>query len=862
MLSIANVGNGKAAANYYESSDDYYANGQSPSEWWGRGAKLLGLKGEVESELFAELLDGKLPNGDSLHNAANGRRGGTDLTFSAPKSVSIQALVGKDFKILEAHHKAVTNALAYAEQFASCRVTETGITRNELTKNLLVARFEHDLSRACDPQIHTHCVAINATMREDGQWRAMDNEFMYRMKMLLGVMYRAELARELQVLGYNIRVTHADGRFELGHINDHQVKAFSQRSKSIEDWLQKNKGLSRDDAPAWDKKLIAVITRERKTQTDREYLNDEWQKTCNEQQINLNPKLAYTKLALKDDLNDVFLSAIFHLEERESVFNHHQLLQAVLERSVGKATLAEIETKIEQFLDSGSLIKSGDLYTTLEAQQVERNILSSEQGSRGKFNPIFAGSSANIKENLHHLNVGQQDAVSAILKTQNQFLGIQGRAGSGKTTLLKSAADMAVAAGYTIKGIAPSAAAARELGAAGFQSDTIASFMNAKNSGLNSKTILFVDEAGMVSTRGMQAIVSAAMQAGSRVVLIGDTQQLKAVEAGKPFAQLQNNGMHVIEVNKIQRQKNLTLKHAVELAVDGKISLAVDVLDKQITQIRDAKTRFEQIAKDYVSLSLADRNETKVVSGTRYARAQINSAIRQKLGLTGQGIEVTFLDRKDMTRAQRTSTLSYQVDDILLAEKNYVSLGLQRGDFAKVIDQQNGNIVLEKADGSQVNWRPALSPDFSAFTAEKRELAIGDQIRFTANSHEQGVINGDQAIVIDVDEYKQQIQVKLADGKFLMLNAFTPLAIDYGYCSTVHAAQGQTCDRVLIDADTHSLTSSESTFYVAISRARHEAKIYTDDREMLPYAMSREHEKKSALDIKSLDQNRPEMEIS
>ena len=150
---------------------------------------------------------------------AAGRRGGTDLTFSAPKSVSIQALAGGDVRLLTAHETAVARALDHAETLAACRVTAEGVTTRQTTGVLAVAQFRHDLSRAADPQLHTHSVVLNVTQRADGQWRALDNEPLYRNKMLLGALYRSELAKEVQALGYEVRITHGDGRFELAHVS-------------------------------------------------------------------------------------------------------------------------------------------------------------------------------------------------------------------------------------------------------------------------------------------------------------------------------------------------------------------------------------------------------------------------------------------------------------------------------------------------------------------------------------------------------------------------------------------------------------------------------------------------------------------
>ena len=194
MLSLSNVGNGQAAVSYYEAADDYYTSDHLPSAWWGVGAASLGLQGVVDSGEFAALLDGRLPSGETLHYAAAGRRGGTDGTFSAPKSVSMQALVGGDSRIIQAHQVAVERALAYAQTLVGCRVTEDGITHSERTGNMVVARFTHDLSRACDPQLHTHCVMVNATRRADGQWRAADNHPIYRTKCCL-VLYTVQSLR-------------------------------------------------------------------------------------------------------------------------------------------------------------------------------------------------------------------------------------------------------------------------------------------------------------------------------------------------------------------------------------------------------------------------------------------------------------------------------------------------------------------------------------------------------------------------------------------------------------------------------------------------------------------------------------------
>ena len=237
MLSISNVKEGSSVASYYEQSDDYYIRGEAKGGWFGIGGEMLGLVGAVDAPVFTEALAGRLPGGTTIHRAAGGHRGGLDMTFSAPKSVSLMGIMLGDGRVMEAHTKAVLKTLKIAEGMTGCRATATGNTVHQVTGNLLGARFDHELSRACDPQLHSHCVVINATKRVDGQWRALDNEPLYRNKMLMGAAYRAELARELQSLGYQISVTHSDGRFELAGWDVNVLREFSQRSRAIEDYL-------------------------------------------------------------------------------------------------------------------------------------------------------------------------------------------------------------------------------------------------------------------------------------------------------------------------------------------------------------------------------------------------------------------------------------------------------------------------------------------------------------------------------------------------------------------------------------------------------------------------------------------------
>ncbi len=353
-----------------------------------------------------------------------------------------------------------------------------------------------------------------------------------------------------------------------------------------------------------------------------------------------------------------------------------------------------------------------------------------------------------------------------------------------------------------------------------------------------------------LSTRDMKYVLEAAEATKARVVLVGDVQQLKAVEAGRPFAQLQAAGIARAELTEIQRQRDPNLQQAVAHASQGNIRNSLALLDTRIVEIERASKRYDSIARDYAQLPSGQRANSLIVAGTRSARDAINDRVRRELDLPA-GLTVTTLERKDLTAAQARSSAQYQAGDRLQATKQYESMGVKRGDLATVIEAGDGRVLIEREDGQRAEWRPALQPNFVAYQTHERNVSVGDILRFTANDRAQGFINGERAQVITIDRNHSILGVVKEDGSVLSLNASRPLSIEHGYCSTVHSAQGKTCDRVLVEADTRSMTSNESAYYVAISRARDEVTIYTDDREMLPEAMGRIQDKTAALDLQA-----------
>ena len=862
MLSMKNVGVSQDVGHYYENADNYYTQEQTPSQWQGQAAENLGLQGEVKIEDFQPLIEGVLPNGKTLQVAAAGRRGGTDLTFSAPKSVSMQALIGGDTKLIEAHDRAVAKTLKYAETLVAYRSTQDGETKRVFSNNLIAATFRHDLSRACDPQLHTHAIVLNMTQRPDGKWRAMDNELLYRQKMLMGAMYRSELAREVQLMGYGLRTTSADGCFELTHISDEQINTFSQRSQVIEEALKRN-GLTRETATALEKQVATIATRQKKTNVDRQVLQGYWQETSDRAQVvyqapdpkqakvaalRFDPRLNHLPTVEKVDF------AINHLTERQSVITEVQIIQHALQAGVGKTTHEEIKKEIQRRIEAKTLIRSKSVgqnkdyrFTTPEAIRREKAILGIEERGRGRSESPLERESIHYYLNGKKLEEGQRQACELILTSKNQIVGVQGLAGTGKTHMLREARKLADSQGFQMIGVAPSASAARELADTGMSAQTITSFQATQEKGLSSKTILVIDEAGMASAKQIESLLKSAEQYGSRVVLVGDTQQLKSVEAGKPFAQLQDRGMATAGMSEILRQKNPELKKAVELAAKGQILQSIAELDKQILEISDHEARYDRIAQDYVALSKEEQQKALVVSGTNEARKAINDKIRQGLGLKGHGIEIEILSRRDFTKAQLKRIENYKAGDLIKPERDYQQLGLKKYEHYRVAGIHKSRVTLERPDGSQVHWDPSKRAKVNVYALEKREMAPGESLRVTQNDRQKGLINGEKLTLLKSEQ--GNLKLRRENGELVELSTNKPLHLEHGYCSTVHSAQGKTCDKVLVEANTRSLTSAQDNFYVAISRAKHEAKIYTNDQAKLPEAMSRKVEKEAALEL-------------
>ena len=589
MMSISQISSAGAASSYYQ-SDNYYAKEGKDGQgiWVGQAAKELGLAGkDVSPDQFKSILAGELPNGQKLFRVVADEKKhipGYDITFSAPKSVSIMSEVLGWHEYRKAHDKAVKSTLEKVEtMFLKTRKFNKKSGKQETIGNqkMIAALFTHDVSRNQDPQLHTHCVIANAVQGENGKFRSIHSRELFTNKMLIGAIYRSELAKNIQEQNLaRINRTHPDGRFELRHMDKKLIKEFSTRAKDIEEYLGEGPHNAKDKA------IAALRTRNSKVECSREELKEGWnvrleQLGYSKDQIvkavdySRSIALAFEPHAPMDE-KTALENSVEHLTEYSSTFPRRDILRFMLSEGIGSFRIDDAENQLQNAINEGWIKESKDkslLYTQTTLER-ETTTLALEKSGRSAVDPILPRRAVSEIYNGYELTTGQYNSSKLILTSPNRTIGVQGYAGTGKTFMLASAAEQAVDAGYTVLGMAPTSTATKTLGEdAKIKSQTLQRYL-IEPSG-NHKTILFVDEASMISTRQMMDLLTIAEERGiAKIVLVGDKKQLEGVAAGAPFKMLQAEGMRYEVMDDIKRQSKERHLEAVISASNGDIERA------------------------------------------------------------------------------------------------------------------------------------------------------------------------------------------------------------------------------------------------------------------------------------------------
>ncbi|MDE0355986.1 MAG: relaxase domain-containing protein [Deltaproteobacteria bacterium] len=910
VASIGAVASPSQGASYYE-RDGYYAKDspehRAASAWAGRGAAELGLQGPVDPGAFKAVLEGEIPDGSGLRlgrRTGDGgirHRPGRDLTFSAPKSVSLAALIGGDERIVEAHGRAVGRALDWFERNAAeTRVQDpaTGRMARVRDQKTVVATFRHETSRNLDPTLHTHSVIANMVLGPDGKWHTMANESLYASKMLLGALYRSELAGELARLGYGIERTHSDGRFEIAGVSRDTVEAFSTRRAEIEAAMEE-RGLGGTAENQHLARRAALMTRAARRDVDRDALRETWARQAAELGFDARALAAsamerglgrdgrergsaekagrdgsptaarqadlFEHAARSGPAREAVEWAITHLSERSAVFARTDLLSAALAYSPGAASIEAIEQAVDGLRGEGRLHDAPALggrggLTTDKAVAGEREAIALMRGGQGRGKAPMRGWTVDRHLRKGPLTAGQRQAVKLILSEKDRTVGVQGYAGTGKTRMLDRARALAEKKGWRMAGLAPSASAVRTLAAeSGIESETLQRFL-ARNVGVAegrltrkgaremraafARTVLVVDEGSLASTVQVRDLLRIAGELRiPKLVLVGDAKQLDAVDAGKPFAQLQQAGMKTAVMDEILRQRDPDLKAAVEASLAGEIGRAFDKLGSNVAEVKPGNIA-GAVAARWLKLSPELRERTGVMAPSHELREGINAHIRERLAregrIAGPALQTRRLVSKGYTNAEKTLVSNYAPGEVVAFHRSYKRLGVEKGNERRVqsVDHEKRIVRLEGPNGSAVAWKPSeiggRRGGTEVYRTDTVELRAGDRVRWTRNDKGLGLVNSGAAEVLGVGNGR--VTFMLEEGRKLTLAPGDPQLrhLDHAWASTVHSFQGRTVDNVIaaMEANHPRLTTAKS-FYVEVSRARDRAELVTDDAKAL-----------------------------
>jgi conjugative relaxase-like TrwC/TraI family protein len=883
------------AKEFTAAEQNYWKQGDTiQGEWRGKLAEEFGLSGGVGALEFSRLAEGQHPaTGEQLvqHRVAHeyktedGRnvtpvehRAGWDATFSAPKSVSLTALVGGDDEVREAHRRAVAFALNELEHYTQARIG--GNHAPESTGQFVAATFEHDTARPVDgyaaPQLHTHSVIFNMTARGDGTMRALQPRSLFETQQFATAVYQSHLTYQLRTLGYEIEPGRS-GAPDIKGYSQEYLDASSPRRQQIVEAVARS-GFSGPEAA----QIAAHNTRDGKQilspaevvaahrQIAAEYGNQA-ESVVAEAQSRRKSK------AHQDSLEERTQQASSALTfardkgfEREAVLDERAIFVDAMRRGMGEMTYPEVRANFEARIASGefrevngSKHSTGRHFTTAGTIQAEKEIIHSVQKGQGQAPQLMSIQDAiPLTEAHERLNDTQRKAIEQILTSRDQVQGLQGSAGSGKTSTLAAIRQGAEQSGYAVEGFAPTSRAAHQLREAGISSDTLQGFLARARTTKDQlqRHLYMVDESSLASTEQMKDFLRK-IATSDKVLLIGDVRQHQGVGAGKPFEQLQQSGMRSAVLDRIVRQQDPGLLKAVEHLSKNETAIGVRMLQEQgrVTEVSDAEQRIAAIAKAYS----AQPENTIIVSPDNASRRALNQAVRHELQVAGalekedRSIAV-LTPRSDMTGADRAWAARYEPGDILHYVRGSKESGIEAGSYAQVVrtDPKENLITVQRSDGGHVIYDPARLRGISAYRELESEFSIGDRVQLTAPNRDLGVANRDLGTLQSFDP-DGRLTLRMDNGKEVSFDPRSMRHFDHGYAVTSHSSQGLTSQRVLINMDTevHPELINGRFAYVSVSRASHDAQIFTNDASTLAERLSADVSKTSALDFETRPQS-------
>jgi conjugative transfer relaxase protein TraI len=852
MMSVAPIGSAADAAGYYSHSDNYYFLGNLQSLWMGEGADALGLDGQVRGDDLTAVLEGRLPDGSRLGKEINGNhvhRPGHDLTFSAPKSVSILALIGGDKEMLEAHNHAVRIAAGYVEKLISARDTKDGVTSIVHTGKMVAAAFTHDTSRNLDPQLHTHLLVANMT-EQDGKWKALATDYIHnagfietvmKMQVTLGKIYRSALRSRVEALGHEVEEVGKHGMWEIKGVPEEVREEFSSRGREIQGAIGAEATLRSRDVAAKD-------TRRAKVDPSRLRLMERWQEQMKEKGFDLRAyqesvqshehpvqeKVSEAENSLSNtavkpgfptsktpervpdkegektasqprdsrayrtldsrlgeslpapEVTDAVRQAISQLSDSKTRFTFGELMLTTAELSEKLPEIKDIRAAIDASLKDGMIVPLDS----------EKGVFTSSIHLLDELS-IQALSQEHIKS-TSVVSFSRPEPPALAVVEQDSLVLMNAPSGvAGIRDLATQLTGISTSLGRDVQVLASSAERAISLEKSDVLRDRIISRQHILSGDfhLKSQSTLIVEGAERLGLKETLVLLGEARAQDAQLVFLDS--------AGR---QANGNAMSVLESAGISRSRRTEPAPGLEATV---------------VSIPDKRDRYESLATRFADLNGGNENVTAVVVGKR-EQTHLTGLIRNALQNAGQlardGVDIEARQPVWLDKRTRRMPGSYRPGMVLEDRSD------SRNRQSYVIDRVHEDTrVLSLIDGDGVLTRMKLSDvtaDWRLFNRETLNVSSGERLLAVAGDREHHLKAKDRLEVTGISE--KGIEVRRGED-VLTLPKNQPLYVTHAYVS---ASGGRDNDTGVVLAALNSRDISTQTMN-SLAQSGHRAEIFT-----------------------------------
>ncbi|MFT3784162.1 MAG: MobF family relaxase [Nibricoccus sp.] len=840
MITVGIIRSGTNYLSHHLRKNDYWAEGEKAvlGEWIGEGAKALGLSGEVTDEPFEALRCNRHPKSGENLTVLDAKKSVAfvDVQLSAPKDVSVLAMVGGDERVRVAFTESVKVVLAEMERFAAVRERRGEAKMTEafrLTGNIAGALFIHDASRDLDPQLHAHAVFANATWDSTrNAWFALQPAEMLRASPYLRQVLYRELAGRLRALGYEPYEMNPNGFSIRGveHLRDRFSKRTRQVQKLVEDFSAKKgrKATKREIEvlvrESRGDKLTEVSTEEVRSRQRAELTDDETRRL--ESLVRAARAEPLRQQWSHGSAQTVLEAALRHVYERSSVAREGVVLSAALELYPDFYRWRELRQALEMHPDV--IRKDGEMTLRLIRREETATVQRVITGRNQRF---ALGDATDLPSTL---TPGQQNAAGAILASRDFVTVLIGDAGTGKTTILTAIeAAHVIAGGQRFMPLAPTTRARDAMIESGFVgADTVQRFLVSESMQAEAAgRVVLVDEAGLLSTQQLDQLTKIASEVRARVLLVGDTKQHYSVERGDALRNVvKHSNTPVVRLREVLRQRNEADRRFSRLLASGDVAEAFAFADRRglIRETENDSALFARAAEHYVD-NRKKGVETLVVIPFWEEIDRFNEQVRpalRKAGLLGE----TELMREAVkpltwTAEQKAHWDQYKIGDRLLFSRD--TRFFKRGVSAEVIAVLPDGLCVRGPKGRETRITRKQRAAFDVGRAQTLAIAAGDRLLIRGRHDDEGFSNGDFKEVASVDVAANKIV--FTDGRELPPNF---AAWTYGHALTSYRSQGSTSEEsLLVLGEVAARALARRQFYVGNTRYRGAHAIYVSQKE-------------------------------